>query len=168
MVTGARRPASTENAARKGGFPAVPYPSGGASGYDRHMNTPPLRQPCPPGVCICGHRELLAAAQGDRRILLLTRHEERRLLARLEGIRELADLQRLQRRMYEQLGLRLSVEPGHHEVRSVRGLHIQLAEQPGLCRKTRKAVPAAVRRALEAHPEIAWRLLDSFDLLRDA
>lgn len=132
------------------------------------MNTPPLRQPCPPGVCICRHRELLGDAHGDRRILLLTRHEERRLLERLENIRELADLQRLQRRMYEQLGLRLSVEPGHHEVRSVRGLRIQLAEQDGLCRKTRRAIPAAVRRALDAHPEIAWRLLDSFDLLRDA
>jgi len=60
------------------------------------MNTPPLRQPCPPGVCICRHRELLADAHGDRRILLLTRHEERRLLERLENIRELADLQRLQ------------------------------------------------------------------------
>lgn len=132
------------------------------------MNAPPLRQPCPPGVCICRHRELLADPHGDRRILLLTRHEEKRLLERLENIRELADLQRLQRRMYEQLGLRLSVAPGHHEVRSVRGLRIQLADQDGLCRKTRRAIPAAVRRALDARPEIAWRLLDSFDLLHDA
>lgn len=106
--------------------------------------------------------------QGDLRILLLTRQEERRLLERLENMQELADLERLQRRMYEQLGIRLTVEPGHHEVRSVRGLRIQLGDQPGLCRKTRKAVPAAVRRALEAHPEIAWRLLDSFDLLHGA
>jgi len=75
------------------------------------MNTPPLRQPCPPGVCICRHRELLDDPHGDRRILLLTRHEEKRLLERLESLQSLADLERLQRRMYEQLGLRLSVEP---------------------------------------------------------
>lgn len=129
------------------------------------MNTPALRQPCPPAVCICRHRELLADDRGDWRILRLTRHEERRLIERLENLHSLDDLQHLQRRMYEQLGMRLSIEPGHHEVRSMRGLHIQLAEQTGLCRKTRRAVPAAVRRALEAHPEIAWRLLDSFDLL---
>jgi Trp operon repressor len=130
------------------------------------MNSlPPLRQPCPPGVCICRHRELLDDPRADLRVLLLTRHEERRLLERLESIRELSDLERLQRRMHEQLGIRLTVEPGHNEVRSMRGLHIQLADQPGLCRKTRKAIPAAIRRALEAHPEVAWRLLDSFDLL---
>lgn len=132
------------------------------------MNTPPLRQPCPPAVCTCRHRELLDDPRGDARILRLTRFEERRLLERLENLQSLEDLRHLQRRMFEQLGLRLSVEPGHHEVRSMRGLRIQLAEQPGLCRKTRRAVPAAVRRALEAHPEIAWRLLDSFDLLGDA
>jgi hypothetical protein len=133
------------------------------------MNTPPpLRQPCPPGVCICRHRELLADPHGDRRILLLTRHEEKRLLERLENLQSLADLQHLQRRMYEQLGIRLTIEPGHNVVRSMRGLHIQLAEQPGLCRKTRRAIPAAIRRALESRPEIAWRLLDAHDLLRDA
>lgn len=131
-------------------------------------NALPLRQPCPPGVCICRHRELLDNPHGDRRILRLTRHEEKRLLERLENLQDLVDLERLQQRMHEQLGIRLNIEPGHTEVRSMRGLHIQLAEQPGLCRKTRRAIPAAIRRALEARPEIAWRLLDSFDLLRDA
>ena len=129
------------------------------------MNTPALRTPCPPALCICGHRALLADPQADLRILRLTRHEEQRLIQRLESIASYEDLQHLQQRMFEQLGLRLIVEPGHNEVRSMRGLHIQLAEQPGLCRKTRKAIPAAVRRALEAKPEIAFRLLDSFDLL---
>ena len=132
------------------------------------MSTPPpLRQPCPPGVCICRHRELLDDPRGDLRILLLTRHEERRLLERLENIRELADLERLQRRMYEQLGIRLTVAPGHNEVRSMRGITIRLAEQAGLCRRTRRAIPAAIRRALGARPDIAARLRDSFDLLGD-
>lgn len=133
------------------------------------MNSPPpLRQPCPPGVCICRHRELLDDPHGDLRILRLTRHEEKRLVERLENLQSLEDLQRLQRRMHEQLGIRLSVEPGHNEVRSMRGLHIRIADQPGLCRRTRRSIPAAIRRALETRPEIAWRLLDSFDLLHDA
>lgn len=131
-------------------------------------SSPPLRQPCPPGVCICRHRELLDDPQGDLRILRLTRHEEQRLLERLENLQSLAELERIQQRMFEQLGMRLTVAPGHNEVRSMRGLTIRLAEQPGLCRKTRRAIPAAIRRALEKHPEIAWRLLDAHDLLRDA
>ncbi|MNN54495.1 hypothetical protein D3C81_1693150 [compost metagenome] len=133
------------------------------------MNSPPpLRQPCPPGVCICRHRELLDDPHGDRRILRLTRHEEKRLLERLENLQSLDDLEHLQRRMYEQLGIRLRVAPSHNEVRSMRGIAIQLADQPGLCRKTRRSIPAAIRRALESRPEIAYRLLDANDLLRDA
>ena len=87
------------------------------------------------------------------------------LLQRLEQLKDLADLQHMQQRMYEQLGLRLSIAPGFNEVRSMRGLDIRIAAQPGLCRKTRQAIPAAIRRGLERTPEIAWRLLDSFDLL---
>ena len=58
--------------------------------------------------------------------------------------------------------------PGFNEVRSMRGIAIQIAEHPGLCRKTRQSIPAAIRRGLEHNPEIAWRLLDAHDLLRDA
>lgn len=126
---------------------------------------PPLRQPCPPGACDCGREALLAEPHGDIRILLLTRQEEQRLLQRLEQLKDLADLRHMQQRMYEQLGLRLSIAPGFNEVRSMRGLDIRIAGQPGLCRKTRQAIPAAIRRGLERTPEIAWRLLDSFDLL---
>ncbi|MNO10272.1 hypothetical protein D3C81_2340320 [compost metagenome] len=50
----------------------------------------------------------------------------------------------------------------------MRGFNIQIAELPGLCRKTRQSIPAAIRRALERQPEIAYRLLDAHDLLRDA
>jgi hypothetical protein len=53
-------------------------------------------------------------------------------------------------------------------VRSMRGIGFRFDEQPGLCRKTRQAIPAAIRRALEKRPEIAWRLLDAHDLFRDS
>lgn len=133
------------------------------------MTTPPaLRPSCPPGTCTCGREEVPAIALSDPRILRLTRHEENRLLARLENIESLDDLQHLQQRLYDQLGIRLEVAPRHGEVRSMRGISIRLAEQPGLCRKTRQSIPAAVRRALEKRPEIAYRLLDTHDLLRDA
>ena len=46
----------------------------------------------------------------------------------------------------------------------MRGFEIRVAEQPGLCRKTRQSIPAAVRRSLQRTPEIAYRLLDEHDL----
>ncbi len=51
------------------------------------------------------------------------------------------------------------------EVRTSRGFMIELQERPGLCRKTRQAVPAAIRRCLDKHPEIAFAILDAHDLL---
>jgi hypothetical protein len=128
----------------------------------------PIRQPCPPGACDCGQEQLLETPGADLRILRLTRQEEMRLLGRLENIESLADLEHMQRRMYEQLGIRLDIAPGLNEVRSMRGIAIHIEALPGLCRKTRQAIPAAIRRGLEQHPEIAYRLLDSHDLLRDA
>jgi hypothetical protein len=129
------------------------------------MNSPlPLRNPCPPGACDCQRDELLGSAGADTRILLLTRQEEQRLLERLESLQSLEELERLQQRMYEQLGIRLHIEPSHGEVRSMRGIHMRFDAHPGLCRKTRQNIPAAIRRAMEKRPEIAWRLLDSFDL----
>ncbi|WP_043306893.1 hypothetical protein [Pseudomonas sp. ML96] len=128
-------------------------------------NQPPLRQPCPPGACDCSRDQLLETPGADVRILLLTRSEEKRLLERLENLKNLDDLQHMQQRMYEQLGIRVEVAPGFNEVRSMRGIAIQVADHPGLCRKTRQAIPAAIRRGLERQPEIAYRLLDSHDLL---
>ncbi|KAF1053868.1 MAG: hypothetical protein GAK43_01190 [Stenotrophomonas maltophilia] len=130
--------------------------------------SPALRAPCPAGLCDCRRDELLETPGADLRILQLTREEERRLVERLEQIDSLDDLQHLQRRMQALLGLDLSIAPGWNEVRSMRGFEIRLAEQPGLCRKTRQALPAAIRRGLERRPEIAWRLLDAHDLLRDS
>ena len=66
--------------------------------------------------------------------------------------------------MFDNLGIRLHIEPAHGEVRSMRGIHMRFEAHPGLCRKTRQNIPAAIRRAMEKKPEIAWRLLDSFDL----
>jgi hypothetical protein len=133
------------------------------------MTTPlPIRSPCPPGACQCDRDRLLELEGADVRILRLTRQEEKRLLERLENIGSLEDLQRLQQRMFEQLGIRLDIGPGFNEVRSMRGMVIDIAELPGMCRKTRAAIPAAIRRGLEKNPEIAWRLLDAHDLFRDA
>ncbi|TFB44086.1 hypothetical protein [Pseudomonas sp. F01002] len=130
--------------------------------------TPPIRQPCPPGACDCGRDPLLETPGADVRILFLTRSEEKRLVERLENLQSLSDLERLQQRMYEQLGIRVDIVPSFNEVRTMRGIGINLGEQPGLCRKTRQSIPAAIRRALEKHPEIAYELLNANDLLRDA
>ncbi len=127
----------------------------------------PIRPPCPPGACDCGRERLLDNPGSDARILLLTKTEEKRLLERLENIQSLEELERLQQRMHQQLGIRLSIGPGSNEVRSMRGIVIEFAEQPGLCRKTRQAIPAAIRRGLEKQPQIAYRLLDAHDLFRD-
>ncbi|KAA0974251.1 MULTISPECIES: hypothetical protein [Pseudomonas] len=130
--------------------------------------TPPIRQPCPPGACDCGRDPLLETPGADVRILFLTRSEEKRLVERLENLQSLSDLERVQRRMYEQLGIRVDIVPSFNEVRTMRGIGINLGEQPGLCRKTRQSIPAAIRRALEKRPEIAYELLNANDLLRDA
>jgi len=133
------------------------------------MTSPlPIRSPCPPGACKCDRERLLALDGADVRILRLTRQEEKRLLERLENIASVEDLQRLQTRMFDQLGIRLDIAPGFNEVRSMRGMVIDIAELPGMCRKTRAAIPAAIRRGLEKNPEIAWRLLNAHDLFRDA
>ncbi|MFV3307828.1 hypothetical protein ACNFBT_21380 [Pseudomonas sp. NY15181] len=128
-------------------------------------STPPLRQQCPPGACDCHRERLLENPDADLRILLLTRNEEQRLLERLENLKDLADLQRMQQKLQEQLGIRLHIAPGFNEVRTTRGIEFDFEDQPGLCRKTRQAIPAAIRRSMEKNPEIAWRLLDSHDLL---
>ena len=102
------------------------------------------------------------------RILFLTRAEEKRLIDRLENLQCLTDLEHVKRRMFEQLGIRVDIAPGFNEVRTMRGIGIQVGELPGLCRKTRASIPAAIRRAMEKRPQIAYELLNANDLLRDA
>lgn len=131
------------------------------------MTTPaPMRSPCPPGACDCGRDLLVEMSDADLRILLLTREQEKVLLARLETLKDLADLRHLQNRMYEQLGIRVDISPGFHEVRTMLGINIQIEKIPGLCRKTRKSIPAAIRRGLSNNPQIAFELLNAHDLLR--
>ena len=129
----------------------------------------PIRQPCPPGACNCERERVLDGNnEAEQRILALTRQEEKRLLERLENLQSLADLERLQQRLFDQLGIRVRVAPGFNEVRTMRGIAIDIDEQPGLCRKTRQSIPAAIRRGLEKKPEIAFRLLDAHDLFRES
>lgn len=127
----------------------------------------PIREECPPGACVCDRERLLCDPQGDVRVLRLTKQEEKRLIARIEAVRDLADLMHLGDRIQAQLGIRLRIVPRANEVRTVRGFDIHLDECPGLCRLTRKSIPAAVRRCLDARPDIAYDILNSHDLLRD-
>lgn len=124
----------------------------------------PIRAECPPGLCDCDRARLLADAGADLRILKLTREEEKKLLARIESVASYDDLRKMTQRMHQLLGIALSITPGANEVRTVRGFIIELASLPGLCRKTRQAIPAAVRRCLDQHPEIAFAILDAHDL----
>lgn len=124
----------------------------------------PIRKECPPGACDCKRELLLDDPQADLRILRLTKEEEKRLLERIESVASYAELMRVGQRLEEQLGVAIRIAPGPNEVRTVRGFQIELSQRPGLCRKTRQAVPAAVRRCLERHPEIAYAILDSYDL----
>ena len=129
----------------------------------------PIRTECPPGSCICERDALLAAApQGDLRVLRLTRAEEQRLVERLENLGSLPELRRMQQRMDEQLGIRVFITLPPREVRSLRGIAIGVHEQPGLCRKTRQSIPAAIRKSLDRHPEIAYALLDERGLFSDS
>lgn len=125
----------------------------------------PIRKECPPGACVCNREALLDDPHADRRILQLTQQEEKKLVERLENIATLAELNRMQERMRALLGITITITPSDNVVRTTRGFRIELADQPGLCRKTRQAIPAAIRRSMEAHPDIAFEILDQRDLL---
>lgn len=130
------------------------------------MNCPfPIRQECPPGACVCDRERLLADPAADVRVLRLTREEERRLVARLEQIASLDDLRAMQGRIHAQLGIVIRITPSDNEVRTSRGISIQLEDLPGLCRKTRTSLPAAIRRGFDNRPEIVYALLNERDLL---
>lgn len=124
----------------------------------------PIRKDCPPGACICNREVLLNDPGADLRILKLTQEEEKKLIARIETISTYAELMRIKERMQTQLGMVLQITPSVREVRTVRGIGILLVEQPGLCRKTRQSIPAAVRRCLEKNPDMVFAILDAHDL----
>jgi hypothetical protein len=121
----------------------------------------PVRTECPPGACVCERERLLEDPAADLRPLQLTRAEEDRLVARIDAIETHAQLLRLQGAIQRNLGTELTIQPSPNEVRTLRGIVIRLEERPGLCRKVRKSVPAAVRKLLDRRPEIAWAILDA-------
>ena len=125
----------------------------------------PIRQECPPGACVCDRDRLLADPASDLRVLRLTKEEEKRLVARLENLSSLQDLRAMQGRIQAQLGIVIHIVPSDNEVRTSRGISIQLEELPGLCRKTRASLPAAIRRGFDNQPEIVYALLNERDLL---
>lgn len=125
----------------------------------------PIRVECPPALCVCNREQLLADPEADKRILMLTREQEKKLVERIERVDSYEQLQHVGKLIFNQLGVELSIAPGPNEVRTVRGLVIKLSELPGLCRKTRQAIPAAVRRCLDQHPQIVYAILDAHDLL---
>lgn len=125
----------------------------------------PPRTECPPGLCVCQREALIADPRGDTRILMLTREQEKKLVERIERIETYEQLLHVGKLMFDQLGIVLSITPSPREVRTVRGIQILLIDQPGLCRKTRQAVPAAIRRCLDQHPDIAYAILNANDLL---
>ncbi|WP_353155204.1 hypothetical protein [Herminiimonas fonticola] len=127
----------------------------------------PIRTECPPGTCVCERESLLNDPGGDMRVLLLTRMEEKKLIARIENISSYADLLHMAERIQAQLGIVLQIAPGTREVRTVRGLTIELLERRGLCKKIRQTIPAAIRKCLDRNPEIVYAILDAHDLLGD-
>lgn len=125
----------------------------------------PIRVECPPGTCTCEREALLNNPCGDIRVLRLTKTEEKKIITRIENMSTHADLIRLADLMQAQLGIVLQIKPGSREVRTVRGLSIQFAECAGLCKKTRQAIPAAIRKCLEKNQNIVYAILDAHDLL---
>jgi len=121
----------------------------------------PLRVECPPGACVCEREQVLADPAADQRPLLITRQQEQKLIERIERVDSYADLQHVQKLIHKNVGVELRIAPGPNEVRTVRGIVVVLEERPGLCKKIRQSVPAAVRRRLSERPEIAWAILDA-------
>ncbi len=116
---------------------------------------------------MCERERLLTDPQADTRILMLTSAEEKKLVERIDRIDSYAQLQHVGKLLFDNLGVELRITPSTREVRTVRGITILLVDKPGLCRKTRQAVPAAIRRCLELHPEITFAILNAHDLLGD-
>jgi len=124
----------------------------------------PIRAECPPGACVCGRERLLSDPEGDMRPLAIDRKQEMRLVERIERIDSYADLRHVQELIRKNIGAELRIDRGPNEVRSVRGIIIVLEEKPGLCKKVRQSVPAAIRKRLQEKPEIAYAILDAGDL----
>lgn len=128
------------------------------------VQTFPIRKECPPGACDCQRDMLLNQPGADTRVLMLTQDQEKRLIERIGRIDSYDDLEHVKGLLLSQLGVILRIQPSNNEVRTMRGFSIQLEERPGLCKKTQKTIPAAIRKCLERHPEIAYAILNTHDL----
>lgn len=124
----------------------------------------PVRPECPPGACVCERERLMSDPEADMRPLAIDRKQEQRLIERIERIENYADLRHVQELIRKNIGAELRIAPGPNEVRTLRGIIIVLEEKPGLCKKLRQSVPAAVRKRLQEKPEIAYAILDAGNL----
>ena len=128
----------------------------------------PIRTECPPGACVCERDRLLLDPDGDLRPLAIDRKQEMKLIERIERVDSYADLRHVQELIRKNIGAELRIEAGPKEVRTLRGIIIVLEEKPGLCKKVRQSVPAAVRKRLHEKPEIAYAILDAGTLFGGA
>lgn len=124
----------------------------------------PVRAECPPGACVCERERLMVEPDADVRPLAIDRKQEQKLIERIGRIESYAELQHVQELIRKNIGAELRIAPGPKEVRTLRGIIIVLEEKPGLCKKVRQSVPAAVRKRLQEKPEIAWAILDAGNL----
>ncbi len=124
----------------------------------------PIRAGCPPGACVCERERMLSDPDADMRPLAIDRKQELKLIERIERIDTYADLRHVQELIRKNIGAELRIAPGPNEVRTLRGIIIVLEEKPGLCKKLRQSVPAAVRKRLQEKPEIAYAILDAGNL----
>jgi DNA polymerase II large subunit len=96
--------------------------------------------------------------------LRLLKNEEKNLIEHIHTISSYAQLKKLEERLYSQLGLVLKVVQRSREVRTARGIGVDVEPIPGLCKKTRQAIVTAVRRCLDENTEIVFAILDANDL----
>src|SRR5678815_2912617 len=86
-----------------------PFPVRSVTGMSETVVPVFIRNPCPPGACECDRDSLLADPASDKRVLALTKEEERKLLVRLEAISSLPELKRMVERMRQLLGIELQI-----------------------------------------------------------
>ncbi len=105
---------------------------------------------------MCDRDALLADPAADIRILRLTKEEEKRLVARLENITSLEDLRAMQGRIQAQLGIVIVITPSDNEVRTSRGISIQLQDAHRAARRhparLRQQTGNCLRAAERARP----------------
>lgn len=113
------------------------------------------RVPCPTEVCECGHRGLLESdSHGiNHPVVFFTKMTEYKTL---ERIRDIDTVQAFD-------GLRNEILKRFRIVFSVQGNgSVSIPEIPGLCRKTRGNLLAALESRFRSEPELLRSVLDRF------